>query len=164
MNLIVAVDKNWGIGKDNGLLIRLKGDMQYFREKTLGKVVVMGRSTLESFPGGEPLKNRINVVLTRKEDFEKPGPVVVHDMDALRELANQFQPDDVMIIGGASVYNELMMSCDKLYITKIDKEFEADTFIKNVDELPNFKVFWKSDIQEEDGIKYQFYEYRRKQI
>ena len=164
MNLIVAVDKNWGIGKDNGLLIRLKGDMQYFREKTLGKVVVMGRSTLESFPGGEPLKNRINVVLTRKEDFEKPGTVVVHDMDALRELANEFQPDDVMIIGGASVYNELMMSCDKLYITKIDKEFEADTFIKNVDELPNFKVFWKSDIQEEDGIKYQFYEYRRKQI
>lgn len=164
MNLIVAVDKNWGIGKDNNLLVRLKGDMKFFREKTMGKVVVMGRSTLESFPNGEPLPKRINIVLTHREDFEKEGVTVVHNMDELNAVINFFQSDDVMIIGGASVYNELMEFCDKLYITKIEKEFKADTFIKNVDELPQFKVYAKSDTMEEDGIKYQFVEYRRKKL
>lgn len=164
MNLIVAVDKNWGIGKDNNLLVHLKGDMKFFREKTLGKVVVMGRSTLESFPNGEPLKDRINIVITHRDDFIKDGVTVVHNMDELAEEINKYNPDDVMVIGGASVYNELMTSCDRLFVTKIDKEFDADTFIKNADELLQFKVYKKSEIQEENGIKYQFVEYVRKAI
>ena len=164
MNLIVAVDKNWGIGKDNNLLVHLKGDMKFFREKTLGKVVVMGRSTLESFPNGEPLKDRINIVITHRDDFTKDGVTVVHNMDELAEEINKYNPDDVMVIGGASVYNELMTSCDRLFVTKIDKEFDADTFIKNADELLQFKVYKKSEIQEENGIKYQFVEYVRKAI
>lgn len=164
MNLIVAVDKNWGIGKDNNLLVHLKGDMKFFREKTLGKVVVMGRSTLESFPKGEPLKDRINIVITHRDDFIKDGVTVVHNMDELAEEINKYNPDDVMVIGGASVYNELMTSCDRLFVTKIDKEFDADTFIKNADELLQFKVYKKSEIQEENGIKYQFVEYVRKAI
>lgn len=164
MNLIVAVDKNWGIGKDNNLLVHLKGDMKFFREKTLGKVVVMGRSTLESFPNGEPLKDRINIVITHRDDFTKDGVTVVHNMDELAEEINKYNPDDVMVIGGASVYNELMTSCDRLFVTKIDEEFDADTFIKNADELLQFKVYKKSEIQEENGIKYQFVEYVRKAI
>lgn len=164
MNLIVAVDKNWGIGKDNNLLVHLKGEMKYFREQTLGKVVVMGRSTLESFPEGKPLKDRTNIVITHRNDFKKDGVIVVHNMDELAEEINKYNPEDVMVIGGASVYNELMTSCDRLLITKIDKEFDADTFIKNVDELHQFKVLKKSEVQEENGIKFQFVEYIRKRV
>lgn len=161
MNLIVAVDKNWGIGKNGGLLTHLPQDLKFFKEKTVGKVVVMGRSTLESLPNGNPLPNRTNIVLTHKEDFEKEGVTVVHSMEALMELCNQYPSEDVMIIGGASVYNELMEICDALYITKMYYEFEADTFIKNVDALPQFKVVWESEVVEENGISYQWFEYRR---
>ena len=119
MNLIVCVDKNWGIGKDGKLLCHLKEDMKFFRDHTIGKVVVMGRSTLESLPKGEPLPDRTNIVLTHRSDFEKEGVKVVHDMEELLEELNNYDPDDVMIIGGASVYNEMMDMCDKLYVTRI---------------------------------------------
>ena len=164
MNLIVCVDKNWAIGKDGKLLCHLKEDMKYFREHTIGKVVVMGRSTLESLPNGEPLPDRTNIVLTRKEDFAKDGVTVVHDMEELLEELNKYAPDDIMIIGGASVYNEMMDMCDILYVTRIEHEFDADTFIRDIDRCPNFKVVWTSDEIEEKGLKYRFYEYRRKLI
>lgn len=164
MNLIVACDKNWGIGKDGKLLCNIPGDLKYFKEKTMGKTVVMGRSTLESLPGGKPLPNRTNIVMTHRMDFEREGVIVVHSMNQLIEELNNYEPDDVMIMGGATVYNELMTLCDKLYITKIDHEFDADVYIKNADELPQFKVVWKSEVFTENGYSYQFYEYRRKQI
>ena len=161
MNLIVAVDKNWGIGKDGKLLANLPGDMKNFREKTQGKTVVMGRSTLESLPGGKPLPNRTNIVLTHNQDFKREGCIIVHDMQELLEELNNYHSEDVMIMGGASVYNELIPYCDALYITKIDYEFDADTHIKNVDELPGFKVVWQSDVMEDNGYQYRFLEYRR---
>lgn len=161
MNMIVAVDKKWGIGKNGGLLCHLKGDMKYFREKTLGKVIVMGRSTLESFPDGKPLKDRVNIVLTRRENYEIEGAVIVNSMEELFSECNKYDPDDVILVGGSSVYNELMNMCDKLYITKIDAEFEADSFINNVDINYNFKVVWESEEQQENGIRYKFFEYRR---
>ncbi len=164
MNLIVACDKNWGIGKDGKLLCSIPGDLKYFKEKTLGKTVVMGRSTLESLPGGKPLPGRTNIVMTRNREFAMEGVKVVHSMNGLIEELNNYLPDDVMIIGGAMVYNELMPLCDKLYITKIDHEFDADVFITNADELPQFKVAWKSEVFTENGYSYQFYEYRRKKI
>lgn len=164
MNLIVCADKNWGIGKDGQLLCHLKADMKFFREHTLGKAVVMGRSTLESLPKGEPLPDRTNIVLTRRSDFEKEGVIVVHDMEELMEELNNYAPDDVMIIGGASVYNEMMDMCDILYVTKVDKAFNSDTYIRNVDENPNFKVVWTSEEMEEKGLKFRFVEYRRKRI
>lgn len=164
MDLIVCTDKNWGIGKDGRLLCHLKEDMKYFRKNTIGKVVVMGRSTLESLPNGEPLKDRINVVLTRRQDFEKEGVIVVHDMEELMEELNNYEPGRVMIIGGASVYNEMMDICDRLLVTKVYKEFEADTFIRNIDEDPNFKVVWSSDVMKEGDTEFQFFEYRRKMI
>ena len=88
MNLIVCVDKNWGIGSEGQLLVHLKEDMKFFKEHTLGKVVVMGRSTLESLPKGEPLKDRTNIVLTHRQDFCKEGVIVVHDMEELLEELN----------------------------------------------------------------------------
>lgn len=164
MNLIVAVDEKWGIGKDGALLCNLPGDLKFFKEKTTGKVVVMGRSTLESLPKGKPLPNRTNIILTRRTDYEVEGATIVHDMEELMYETNKYLSDDVFIIGGASVYNELIESCDTLYITKIFYSFDSDVKIKNVDEMPNFKITWKSDINEENGYKYQFIEYRRKRI
>jgi len=163
MNLIAAVDKSWGIGKEGKLLCYLPGDLKYFKEKTTGKTVVMGRSTLESLPGGKPLPNRTNIVLTKK-NLDIEGVKVVHNMDELLEEANNYNPDDVMIIGGATVYNELMPYCDKLFITKIDHEFDADVRIKSADEMPQFKVVWKSEVMTENGYNYQFFEYRRKRV
>ena len=161
MNMIVAADKNWGIGKDGQLLTHLSRDLKYFKERTLGKAVVMGRKTLESLPGGRPLPGRTNIVLTANPDYEKEGCVIVHSMDELRKKCLEFPDDDVMIIGGATLYNELMEECESLFITKIYEEFEADAFIKNADELPGYKVAWQSEMHEEHGIRYQFFEYKR---
>ena len=164
MNLIVCVDKNWAIGHEGQLLVHLKQDMKFFREHTIGKAVVMGRSTLESLPNGQPLPDRTNIVLTHRMDFTKEGVIVVHDMEELLEELNNYAPEDVMIIGGASVYNEMMDMCDKLYVTKVDHEFFADTFIRNIDQNPNFKVVWTSEEMEDKGLKFRFVEYRRKRI
>ena len=161
MDMIVAADKNWGIGKDGQLLTHLSGDLKYFKERTLGKAVVMGRKTLESLPGGRPLPGRTNIVLTANPDYEKEGCVIVHGMDELRKKCLEYPDDGVMIIGGATLYNELMEECKSLFITKIYDEFEADAFIKNADELPDYKVVWQSEMQEEHGIRYQFFEYKR---
>ncbi len=161
MNMIVATEKNWGIGKDGQLLTHLSGDLKYFKERTMGKAVVMGRKTLESLPGGRPLPGRTNIVLTANPDYKKEGCIIVRSMDKLRKKCAEFPADGVMIIGGATLYNELMEQCDSLFITKIYEEFEADAFIKNADELPDYKVVWQSEMQEEHGIKYQFFEYKR---
>lgn len=161
MNMIVAADKNWGIGKDGQLLTHLSGDLKYFKERTMGKAVVMGRKTLESLPGGRPLPGRTNIVLTANTDYKKEDCVIVHNKEELCEKCAEFPADGIMILGGATLYNELMEQCDSLFITKIYEEFEADAFIKNADELPDYKVVWQSEMQEEHGIKYQFFEYKR---
>lgn len=161
MNLIVACDKNYGIGKDGKLLCSIPSDLKFFKEKTTGKVVLMGRSTLESLPGGKALPNRTNIVITHRRDFQKEDVIIVHDMDELLLELNNYPTNDIFVIGGASVYNELMDLCDTLYITKIDEEFGADCFIKNVDKLDNFKLYKESEVVSENGISFKFTEYKR---
>ena len=163
MNLIAAADLNWGIGKDGGLLISLPGDMKYFKEKTSGKVVIMGRATLESLPGGKPLPNRTNIVLTTNKDFEHEGCIIVHDMDELATACKDYAPDDIMVIGGEQIYMQLIRQCDKLYITKILEEFEADKHLMNADRMKSFELVSESDVMEEKGVQYQFLVYQKKQ-
>ena len=163
MNLIAAADLNWGIGKDGGLLISLPGDMKYFKEKTSGKVVIMGRATLESLPGGKPLPNRTNIVLTTNKDFEREGCIIVHDMDELAAACRDYAPDDIMVIGGEQIYMQLIRQCDKLYITKILEEFEADKHLMNADRMKSFELVSESDVMEEKGVQYQFLVYQKKQ-
>ena len=163
MNLIAAADLNWGIGKDGGLLISLPGDMKYFKEKTSGKVVIMGRATLESLPGGKPLPNRTNIVLTTNKDFEREGCIIVHDMDELAAACAGYAPDDIMVIGGEQIYMQLIRKCDKLYITKILEEFEADKHLMNADRMNSFELVSESDVMEEKGVQYQFLVYQKKQ-
>lgn len=158
MKMIVAADKNWGIGKDNKLLCHLPGDLKFFKEKTLGKTVVMGRKTLESLPGGKPLPSRKNVVLTNNPGFSKEGCEVVHD---IAEILALDACEDLMVMGGASVYELLLPYCEVCYVTKIDKAFDADTHLPNLDAADMFELAYESETYEENGIAYKFTEYKR---
>ncbi|MBQ6753518.1 MAG: dihydrofolate reductase [Clostridia bacterium] len=156
MDIIVAVAKDWGIGKDNDLLFHIPEDMKYFRKMTKGSTVVMGRKTLESFPNGEPLPNRTNVVLTRSRDYEKEGVTVVHNFEELEAL-NLEEP--VFVIGGASVYRNLLSKCRRAYITKIDAVKPADTFFPNLDENPDWELESESETFTFEGVDFKFTTY-----
>lgn len=162
MNMIVAADSKWGIGKNNGLLASIPTDMKYFREHTTGKVVVMGRKTLESMPGAKGLPNRTNYVLTANQDYEAEGCIMVHDEYELFDAISQYDPDDVFLIGGASLYNRFYKYCSKLYITKMDADLGADAFIVNVDEDEDFEVISESEPMTENGITFRFVVYSKK--
>ena len=122
MKLVVAVDNNWGIGKNGDLLARVKNDLRYFRDLTKGKTVVLGSTTLATFPNGQPLKNRTNIVLSRREDYNPEGAVMARSLHQLGEILKDYDKDDVVVIGGASVYDQLLRYCDTAYITKFKKK------------------------------------------
>lgn len=161
MNMIAAVDKNWGIGKDNELLVSIPSDMKFFRTVTAGKVVVMGRKTLESFPGGRPLKGRTNIVLTKKADYSAEGAVVCHSVEEVLEKVKEFAPEDVFCIGGGSIYREFLPCTDLVHITKIDQAYDADTWFPNLDELPEWKITESSEEQSYFDLTYHFLKYER---
>lgn len=161
MNLIVAVDKNWAIGNGNQLLVRIPADQKFFRETTTGKVVVMGRKTLESFPNGLPLKNRINIVLTREKKYDGHGAIVVHDMDELHMELKKYSSEDIYVIGGETIYRQLLDECDTAHVTKIDYAYEADTYFPNLDEMPEWKITADSEEQTYFDLEYYFYKYER---
>ena len=116
MNIIVAADQNWGIGKDNKLLVSIPADMKMFREETSGKVVVMGRKTLESFPNGLPLKNRVNIVITKNPDYDAKGATVVHSIEEALEEVKKYPTEDVYCIGGDSIYAQMLPYCDVAHV------------------------------------------------
>lgn len=161
MNLIVAVDKNWAIGCGNKLLVSIPQDMKFFRETTTDKVVVMGRKTLESFPGGKPLKKRENIVLTGNKNLEVKDAVVVHTVEELLDEMKKYDQEDVYCIGGESVYRQLLPYCDKAYVTKIDHAYQADTYFPNLDEDPEWKMTKISDEQTYFDLEYYFSIYER---
>lgn len=160
MNAIVAVDKNWGIGKDNDLLIHLPGDLKYYKSKTIGNVIIVGQRTLESFPGGKPLPGRTNIVLSDDPAFAPEECIVCRTKEEVLEQAAQYDPEKVFICGGASIYRLFLEDCDALYVTKIDAAFEADTFFPDLDAL-GWHVDWASEEQEEKGYRYRFERYVR---
>ena len=161
MNLIVAVDKNWAIGKDNKLLVSIPQDMKFFRETTMGKVVVMGRKTLESFPGGQPLKKRTNIVITRDQNYSVKDAIVVHSVEeALEELKN-YNSEDVYVIGGDSIYRQMLPYCHVAHVTKINHAYEADTYFPNLDEKEEWLVTGVSDEQTYFDLEYEFVRYER---
>ena len=162
MNLIVAADNKWGIGRDGGLLASIPTDMKYFKDHTTGKVVVMGRRTLESMPKKRGLPNRINYVLTSNPDFEAERCKTVNSEDELWEELSQYDPDDVFLIGGATLYNKFYRLCDKLYVTKMDADLNADTFITCFDDDPDFEVVSESEPVTENGITFRFVVYQKK--
>lgn len=159
MFAIASIDLDWGIGKDGDLLCHVKEDMQFFKDHTIGKTVIMGRKTLESLPGGRPLKDRENVVLTRDRSFSREGVTAVHSVEEVCELA---KCRDCAVIGGGSVYEALMPYTDTVYLTLFEKKFGADTFFPKLDEQQ-----WERSILgkgEKNGLKYTFYLFKKTQI
>nr|WP_296157835.1 dihydrofolate reductase [uncultured Blautia sp.] len=161
MNIIVAVDSNWAIGKNNQLLVSIPADMKMFRQETTGKVVVMGRKTLESFPNGLPLKNRTNIVLTGNKNYKVNGATVVHTVDELLEEVKKYPSDQVYCIGGDSVYKLLLPYCDTAHVTRINFAYEADRYFPNLDEMPEWKITATSDEQTYFDLEYEFVKYEK---
>lgn len=160
MNAIVVVDEAWGIGKDGRLLVHLPGDLKYYREKTIGKIIVVGRKTLESFPEGKPLPDRTNIVITRNNEYEAPGCVICRSEKEALDQLKQYRSEDIFIAGGAEIYKQFMDRCDTFYVTKIYKRFDADRYFPNLDEL-GYQVLWESPLQVEKGMTYRFFKYGR---
>ena len=158
MNAIVAVDRNWGIGRDNDLLVHLPGDLKYYKQKTIGNVVIMGQRTLESLPGGKPLPGRTSIVLSDDPAFAPEGCIICRSKDEVLAAAAAYDPERVFICGGASIYRLFLEDCDAFYVTKIDEAFEADTFFPDLDAL-GYRVDWTSEWQEEKGHRYRFERY-----
>lgn len=161
MNLIVNVDKNWAIGLGSKLLVRIPQDMKYFRSMTTGHVVVMGRKTLESFPESKPLPNRVNIVLTRDQGYQAPGAVVVHSMEELKEELKKYSGEEIYVIGGGQIYRELLPLCDKAYVTKVDRAFDADVYFPDLDQDPQWKMTKVSEEQTYFDLEYVFAVYER---
>jgi dihydrofolate reductase len=161
MNLIVAVDKNWGIGCNNQLLVSIPADMKLFRETTSGKVVVMGRKTLESFPNGLPLKNRTNIVLTNNRDYKVKDAIILHSVDEVLEELKKYEQEDIYIIGGESIYRTFLPYCNVAHVTKIDHAYEADAYFPNLDEMEEWEITADSEERTYFDLEYRFLRYER---
>lgn len=170
MKAIVAVTKDWGIGRDNQLLVSIPEDMKFFRTKTAGAIVIMGRKTLESFPGKKPLKNRVNIVVTRDRAYAPEGVVIAHDVEEARTLAMQIQEEnlledgsrrDIYVIGGASIYKQMADMCDTIYVTKLETVCKADAYFPNLDNMKDWYIDEMSEESSHDGIAYRFVTYKK---
>ena len=160
MNLIVAVDKNWAIGKNNKLMWSIPADMKFFRETTKGNVVIMGRKTLESFPQQQPLKNRVNIVITKNPDYKVKDAVVVHSVEEAVEESKKYDAQ-VYVIGGESIYRAMLEYCDTALVTKIDHAFDADTYFPNLDQDEQWEMTKISEEQTCFDLEYYFTVYER---
>ena len=157
MQAIVNVSQNWGIGRDGQLLFPLRADLKRFKELTMGHAVVMGRKTLETLPGKKGLPGRRNLVLTRDPDFTAPDVEIVHT--PLQAVFATGTED--FCIGGESVYRIFLPACDRVYVTKVLAEAEADAFFPDLDEDPDWRIERESEIMEENGVRFQYVDYVR---
>ena len=162
MNCIVAVDENWAIGNKNELLVRIPADQKFFRQETTGKIVVLGRKTLETFPQARPLPNRTNIIVSTKKDYQVKDAIVVHSIEELLEELKEYDTNDVYIIGGDSIYKQMLPYCDTAHVTKIDRAYEADTYFPNLDEMDDWEITADSDEQVYFDLTYHFLKYERK--
>lgn len=162
MNAIVAVDNNWAIGSKNNLLVRIPADHKNFRQETTGKVVVLGRKTLETFPQGMPLPNRINIILSTNPDYKVKDAVVVHSKEELDTELKKYPTEDVYIIGGESVYRTMLPACDVVHVTKIDHDYEADAYFPNLDKDDEWEITAESEEQTYFDLPYYFVKYERR--
>lgn len=156
MDIIVARDNNWGIGKDGDLLRRIPTDMRRFRKMTTGNAIVIGRKTLESFPSGKPLPERVNIVLTSDRTYPADGAILCHSLEELPEHLRTYRGLHVFVAGGGSIYRQLLPFCERAYVTHIHDEFPADTDFPDLDNAPDWRLVEKGETQEENGISFSF--------
>lgn len=166
MILIFAVDNNWNIGLNGGMLTEIREDLKRFKSITEGNIVIMGRRTLEAIPGHRPLPGRMNILVTRNEKYKDKGFYIIDDLDKLDGLLKELNPDnkmEVFVTGGGSLVSQLLPACNKAYITKILKSFpNADTSIANLDREKDWKIVKESKIYEENNLLYKYVDYIRK--
>ncbi|MBQ8815991.1 MAG: dihydrofolate reductase [Lachnospiraceae bacterium] len=161
MNMIVAVDENWAIGNKGELLVRIPNDQKMFRNETIGKVVVLGRKTMDTFPQKQPLPKRTNIILTRNPEYEVKDATVVHSVEELLEELKQYPTEDVYIIGGDSIYKQMLPYCDVAHVTWIEHAYEADSYFPNLDKDPEWEMTAESDELTYFDIPYYFRKYER---
>ena len=162
MNIIVAVDKNWGIGNRGELLVSIPKDQKMFRQETTGKVVVLGRKTLDTFPQKQPLPNRTNIILTHDTNYQVKGATVVHSVEELLAELKKYPSEDVYIIGGESIYQQMLPYCDTAHVTQIDHEYQVDAFFPNLDEDPAWEMTAEGEEETYFDLEYRFVRYNRK--
>lgn len=162
MNLIVAVDNNWAIGYKNQLLVSIPADMRFFRDETSGKVVILGKKTLDTFPGGKPLKNRLNIIISRQMDLKVSDAIVVHSIEEALEAASGYKSEDIYVIGGATIYEQMLPYCEVAHVTKINYSYEADTYFPNLDEKEDWTLEIESEEQTYYDLEYTFCKYVRR--
>ena len=159
MKAILHADREWGIGKDNSLMFKIPADMKFFKETTTGNVVVMGSNTLKSLPNGNPLKDRINIVLypggEKREDC-----TVVDSLEELFTEIKKFDSEKIFVIGGAMLYKTLLPYCSEILVTKVDAVGGADVFFENLDNTINFKLIYESEPVETNGLQIKFTTYK----
>ncbi len=157
MELIVNVSSDWGIGLGNQLLVAIRADLQRFRSLTLGKTVILGRKTLQTFPGGRPLKGRRNLILSTDPNYRVEGAEVAHSIEEMRKLLS---PEEVaFVIGGESIYRSLLPYCSRARVTKSYVNLPADRFFPNLDELPGWQIETEGELLEENGTQFQYVDY-----
>lgn len=159
MKAILHADKEWGIGKKNGLMFSIPADMKFFRETTTGNVVVMGSNTLKSFPGGKPLKNRTNIVLY-PDGEDRDDCLIVHSLEELFAEIKKYEEDKVFVIGGAMMYKTLLPYCSEVLVTKVEAVGGADAYFENLDENPSFELVYTSEPVETNGYIVHFTTYK----
>ena len=162
MKIIVAADSRWGIGKNNRLLVSIPSDMRFFRETTSGCTIIMGRKTLESFPGGKPLKNRRNIVLTSDPAYAVPGAETAARVADALALVRDEDPDRVFCIGGSSIYRQFLPFCDTAFVTKIDHVYEADSYFPDLDADEEWEITSESEEQTYFDLTFHFLTYTRR--
>ena len=161
MNMIVAVDENWAIGNKGELLVRIPNDQKMFRNETINKVVVLGRKTMDTFPQKQPLPKRTNIILTRNPEYTVKDAIVVHSVEELLEELKNYNSEDVYIIGGDSVYQQMLPYCDVAHVTYIEQTYAADSYFPNLDKDPEWALVAESDEQTYFDITYYFRKYER---
>ena len=161
MNLIVNVDSNWAIGYRGKLLVSIPEDMKFFRSETTGKVVVLGRKTLDTFPGGQPLKNRTNIILTRNPNYQVKGAIICHSVEEVLEELKKYNSEDVYIIGGDSIYKEFLPYCDVAHVTRTDHVYDADAWFPNLEEDPAWVLTGESEEKTYFDLEFRFCRYER---
>lgn len=164
MNLIVAVDNNWAIGNKGDLLVSIPEDHKFFRQTTMGNVVVLGRKTLAGFPNGLPLKGRDNIILSKKEDYKVKDATVVHSKEELLELLKKYKDREIYVIGGGMIYEMLLPYCKYAHVTKINYNYEADTYFPNLDKLDNWNVVADSDEHTYFDLEFYYYKYENSDV
>ncbi|RKI39137.1 dihydrofolate reductase [bacterium D16-51] len=162
MNMIVCADSHWGIGKKGDLLVRIPADQRMFREHTMGNVVLGGRRTMEGLPGKMPLNGRVNIVLTSKKSYTFGDALIVHSMEEALSKLKKYEEDRIYIIGGGKVYQEFLPYCNRVYVTKVDYQYEADTFFPNLDESDEWVMTHDSEEQTYYDLEYYFTIYQRR--